>query len=262
MILRMLKFNLILILLFSFTSLGQVTKINNPTQKQISKPTIEILVWNIFGGKKEGFEDDFMSLMDGYDIFLLQEANLAKDLEEILLKSEPSWTHATSFIWNKKKMGVSTGSNIEPNQSTRLLSKNRELGFTTRKTSLIQLFKISGRKEQLMLVNTHAINFRGTKAYKEEIDQIIAVIKDHSGPVIFAGDFNAWKQSRADYLVLKTNEMGFQEVPFQKQRTSSPFNKNLPLDRIFYKGIKLISFDVLDQILSSDHLPLSAKFEF
>lgn len=253
---------LILTLCFTSTSFAEITKINQSQSKVISSNSFEILVWNIYGGKKQGFENDFLSIVESYDFILLQEANLAKELEEVFIKTEPAWTHATSFVWNNKKMGVSTGSNIKPSQSTRLLSKNRELGFTTRKTSLIQLYEISGSKQQLMIVNTHAINFRGTDAYKQEVDQILDAIKSHSGPVIFAGDFNAWKQTRADYLVLQTKNMGFKEVSFQKQRTSSPFNKDLPLDRIFFKGLKLISSDVLDQINSSDHLPLSAKFEF
>jgi endonuclease/exonuclease/phosphatase (EEP) superfamily protein YafD len=239
-----------------------LTQINKFKINELAKDRFQILVWNVYGGKLQGFENDLNTMIKDSDFYLLQEANLTTEMQNVLGQINSGWMHATSFTkLNKVKMGVSTGSLISPINSTPFRSKNRELGFTTRKTSLITTYKIKQNKQNLMIVNTHAINFRGSTAFKEEIDRLVLKMKGHQGPLIFAGDFNTWSKARADYLVTKVVELKLKEVPFKKQRSSSPFDKTLPLDRAFYRGLKLIDSEVLDQIQSSDHLPLKIMFE-
>lgn len=244
-------------------SLGraQITQLNTYHHQKLLKGEFQILVWNIYGGSKDGFQSDASNLMTHADIAIFQEANLASELSDFLKQTDFGWQHATSFKWGKKKMGVATGSQTRPTKITPLKSLHREVGFTSRKTSLALYFNIQGEAHQLLILNTHSINFQTTGVYQKELDHILRLVKNHQGPVILAGDFNSWNLERYQYLIEQTNLHGLDQIKFQKSPTSSPLNKNLPLDHIFYKGLKLKSSEVRDEIESSDHLPLTATFE-
>lgn len=83
-------------------------------------------------------------------------------------------------------------------------------------------------------------------------------------PIILMGDFNDWHLRIHKYLTLKA---GLLEVsqhsasrPFLTFPSTSP---RLPLDRIYYRGLKLDQSEVLggkDWTHLSDHRPILAKF--
>ncbi len=83
-------------------------------------------------------------------------------------------------------------------------------------------------------------------------------------PIILMGDFNDWHQRLHKHLTLK---VGLQEVsqhtgskPYSTFPAASP---TLPLDRIYYRGLKLDHSEVLtgdDWSQLSDHRPVFAKF--
>jgi endonuclease/exonuclease/phosphatase (EEP) superfamily protein YafD len=52
-----------------------------------------------------------------------------------------------------------------------------------------------------MVVNIHAVNFSlGVDVYSKQLLPIGDQIAHHSGPVIMAGDFNAWSRPRMNAL--------------------------------------------------------------
>lgn len=237
-----------------------VSRINSYQYQDLPSGKLKVLVWNVYGGKKDHFVDDFNDLYTQYDLALFQEANLSDDLLDILKNSQFGWEHATSFKWLNTRMGVATGSLHSPTQSIGIKSVNKELGFTTRKTSLLTKFKIQGQSEELAILNVHALNFRGNKAYKQEVDQFFEKLKDHQGPMIVAGDFNTWNKDRLEYLQKRMNELSLTEVDFKESRTKAPIGDKLELDRIFYRGLDLNDSKVLVDIETSDHLPLTIEF--
>ena len=216
---------------------------------------MEYLRW-----KKRWFIEDFIDLSSQYDFLLLQEANLGQELEEVLLTTQRGWEHATSFKWGKTKMGVATGSEVEPQFARRVVSVHREVGFTTKKTSLLSIYSLDNKQNDLLILNMHAINFRGIAAFKDEINQVYQIIKEHQGPIIWAGDFNTWTQARLDYLNSKAGKLNLMQVDFKAGRTTAPIGKGLVLDRVYYREMKVNNAEVLEQIQSSDHIPLSIEF--
>jgi endonuclease/exonuclease/phosphatase (EEP) superfamily protein YafD len=67
----------------------------------------------------------------------------------------------------------------------------------------------------LMVVNIHAVNFSlGVDVYSKQLLPIGDQIAHHSGPVIMAGDFNAWSRSRMNALYHFAREMSLREVRF------------------------------------------------
>jgi endonuclease/exonuclease/phosphatase (EEP) superfamily protein YafD len=67
----------------------------------------------------------------------------------------------------------------------------------------------------LMVVNIHAVNFSlGVDVYSKQLLPIGDQIAHHSGPVIMAGDFNAWSRPRMNALYRFAREMSLREVRF------------------------------------------------
>ena len=57
-----------------------VSRINSYQYQDLPSGKLKVLVWNVYGGKKDHFVDDFNDLYTQYDLALFQEANLSDDL--------------------------------------------------------------------------------------------------------------------------------------------------------------------------------------
>ena len=110
-----------------------------------------------------------------------------------------------------------------------------------------------------MVRNVHAINFRGNKRYFRELERFYELIQHHDGPMIIAGDFNAWNKKRLDKLHKVREELTLEQVPFKRTDKVKSFMGN-HLDFIFYRGMELVEFSVLNDHGLSDHNPLLAQF--
>ncbi|MEO1193533.1 MAG: endonuclease/exonuclease/phosphatase family protein [Pseudomonadota bacterium] len=100
-----------------------------------------------------------------------------------------------------------------------------------------------------------------------QLTQVIAHLRQElppGEPVLLAGDFNDWSELLSDRL---EGELDLQEAGLSANgRHARSFPSLLPvlsLDRIYYRGLALEDFAVLDGPdwrLLSDHLPLKAAF--
>ena len=68
----------------------------------------------------------------------------------------------------------------------------------------------------------------------------------HSGPVIMAGDFNAWSRPRMNALYRFAREMSLREVRFSDDQRRRAFGR--PLDFVFYRGLSVHDASVLSLI--------------
>lgn len=94
--------------------------------------------------------------------------------------------------------------------------------------------------------------------YSKQLDPIGDQIASHRGPVILAGDFNAWSRQRINALQHFAQDAGLQEVEFRVDHRSRAFGR--PLDFIFYRGLTVIDASVL-VTRASDHNPLIVEFQ-
>lgn len=83
--------------------------------------------------------------------------------------------------------------------------------------------------------------------------------------LILAGDFNDWNEQVSRYLAsdLELHEV-FQSMQGHYARTYPSWRPFLPVDRIYYRGVKPVECDCLvyhPWYSLSDHAPLYAKFE-
>lgn len=214
----------------------------------------ELLVWNIQKGQQqEAWQSDFNQVNQNQDLTLIQEG-LTHGLivDSLLQQTEQSYIFGPSFQPRQDIFtGVMTGSRAKSLEAFTVPSKKTEPFTNTPKASLIKV--VSTQDNQMLLViNTHSLNFVSNSSHKSQIKELLPTIKSHSGPVLWAGDFNTWNSERQLHLDRKLESVGLTRVPIAKDP------RGLKLDHIYLRGCQAKSAKVLGHIRSSDHRPLQA----
>ena len=230
-----------------------------PCRETFSKH-INILVWNMYKGRRGGWAEDFRAISEGRDIVLLQEAVVNTRYDPIFTECRNyEWVMAVGHGNRKTKMetGVKTGAIVKSSGQSFLVTPDYEPFLGTPKMLLATTYPVGGGG-QLLVVNIHAINFVSYDKFNRQMRQVIEAIERHEGPVILAGDFNTWNAPRYKGLAEITQALGLIPVPVDRKASMRHFNRHL--DYIFYRGLKFVKAEALSHILSSDHMPLSAEF--
>ena len=220
---------------------------------------IRILVWNVWKGKRGSpWEKDFLSLRSDRDLILLQEAVADPRMTQIFEGQDVQheWHMATSFAWSfsPQPTGVITGASARPRGKKSLRGTEREFFFLTPKVSLSTHYALPGSSEELLVINTHVVNFTTTSSFIRFVEELVTLIEGHRGPLILAGDFNTWNISRWQGLVGILDRLGLEHVGLGQDPRS------LKLDHVFVRGLKVTGAQVRMDIQSSDHLPLLVEF--
>jgi endonuclease/exonuclease/phosphatase family metal-dependent hydrolase len=99
---------------------------------------------------------------------------------------------------------------------------------------------------------------------ERQLEQIIGYIADltQNAPTIVAGDFNDWRNR----LGAPMKEAGFEEVfetlTGSPAKTFPSIRPLLAMDRIYVRGMKIHSAEILHDWMSlSDHLGIAAELE-
>jgi endonuclease/exonuclease/phosphatase (EEP) superfamily protein YafD len=157
-----------------------------------------------------------------------------------------------------KHFGVLTASQHHCNPQHQCLTRTRELGFTTYKTALITEHKLANG-QILTHVNIHAINFVPHMFFKKELRLLWNHLSHRDGPMIISGDFNTWNQTRLKTLLQATTQLQLEPVTYADSRAIKTMLRQ-PLDHIFYRGLTLVTSEVIAIPQISDHNPLIATF--
>jgi len=216
-----------------------------------------VLCWNVY--KKNRENGQFLAFVQSHraDLLLFQEASF-KNGDACMVEGY-SYDAAANIRYKENNFGVLTASQAVAEETKAYLSKHRELFFATHKSLLISRYRLANG-DVLLVVNVHAINFREERAYVEEKSRILTFLENYDGALLVAGDFNAWSRSRSKQLLQTAKRLGMKRVPFGKNDpVKSVFGNQL--DFIFYRKLKLLSYEVPDDGGISDHHPLYAKFD-
>ena len=155
----------------------------------------KLLNWNIYKGKKDGWQKDLKQFVSESDILTLQESYLAKDLRKLLESNQFYWVGAAAYEYKDINAGVLTASLIEPSFSCSL--RKPEPLIRVPKTAMITLYPLSKNQEDLLVANIHMVNFSlGVGAFSSQLEALEEVLVQHKGPIIIAGDFNTWSDKR------------------------------------------------------------------
>ncbi|WP_269450595.1 endonuclease/exonuclease/phosphatase family protein [Xenorhabdus poinarii] len=216
---------------------------------------LSVTIWNIYKQHRPSWHHVLAALIKGSDLILLQEAQTTPALQEFITKSGLVADQVPALSLPQHPSGVMTLASSPPIYCCPLREKEPILRLS--KSSLITVYSLPD-KRQLMVINVHAINFSlGVDVYRRQLNNIGMHISLHHGPVIFAGDFNAWSRQRLDILERFTHRMELKEVYFNDDHRTIVFGK--PLDFIFYRGLKVSQATVVTTG-ASDHNPLRVNF--
>lgn len=229
---------------------------NRESAHQLDSNNITVLNWNIYKGEEKNWAADFRELSDGKDLVIIQEARLNTEVKETLKQQSIHWTLNTGFIVNDEATGVLTGSRVKPVSSCGL--RTTEPFLRLPKTVLVNKYELSGTDEKLLVANIHSINFTlGTEVYGEQINALKAAIADHRGPVIVAGDFNSWSDSRKVIVNTMVDDLSLKAVTYKSKNRVTIFGNEI--DHVFYRGLQTVSSEA-QQVTSSDHNPIKVTF--
>ena len=261
-----------------------LVQIGDQPDKALNPNAFEVLVWNVYkaycenekasGCDTKNWSDDFIHITKQSHIILTQESVLSPIMYEVFeVLSNFQWNFAISFFQdNKHPTGVNTATSTgSKNKPIALRSPDKEGGFTTPKTIMVVYHKIAGQKEELMSVNIHAINVHTLSAFKRHIKQTQDLIKQHNGPIFFAGDFNTHVKSRLKFLnKYFIQKLGFTKVPFKHEKDLTVYLKGKKvgiLDHAYVRGLQVIDSQVFGEnckscnISSSDHKPFKVRLK-
>ncbi|WP_339378898.1 endonuclease/exonuclease/phosphatase family protein [Xenorhabdus sp. BG5] len=248
---------------------GQPVERVFPTSKQLlenaslprGEPLLEhnrelsVAIWNIYKQQRPSWQHVLASLIEKSDLVLLQEAQTTPALLRFITDSGLVADQVPAFALPQHPSGVMTLASSSPVYCCPLREKEPILRLS--KSSLITIYPLPD-KRQLMVINVHAINFSlGVDVYSRQLNNIGMHISLHNGPVIFAGDFNAWSRQRLKILERFARRMQLKEVHFNDDHRTIVFGK--PLDFVFYRELK-VSRAAVVMTGASDHNPLMVNF--
>jgi len=221
--------------------------------------TFTILTWNVYKQNKKhlSFQQYLHQLHQkkGIDLCLMQEAAFS-DQERFTLE-HCAYDAAANLEVKGSFYGVLTASLVESKNAEAYLSEGRESLWGPHKSLLVSTYPLQNGFE-LLILNVHALNFRENRRYARELEHFLLKIKTHSGPVIVAGDFNTWNKARMMKLHELRDRLGLKMVPYESDKIKSFMGHHL--DFVFYKDLKLLDYEVIEEDLISDHNPLIAQF--
>nr|WP_074022921.1 endonuclease/exonuclease/phosphatase family protein [Xenorhabdus eapokensis] len=216
---------------------------------------LSVAIWNIYKQQRPSWQHVLASLIEKSDLVLLQEAQTTPALLKFITDSGLVADQVPAFAIPQHPSGVMTLASSSPIYCYPL--REKEPIFRLSKSSLITIYPLPD-KRQLMVINVHAINFSlGVDVYSRQLNNIGIHINLHNGPVIFAGDFNAWSRQRLKILERFAHRMHLKEVYFNDDHRTIVFGK--PLDFIFYRELKVSRATVV-MTGASDHNPLMVNF--
>ncbi len=229
------------------------------SERALPEKNVKVLIWNVYKGKDPRWEKEFRDIIRGHDLVLLQEAITDHRMPKIWRDdfAKYAWNMAASFHLNPQEAtGVVIGARAESFDLKFVRTKSRELFILTPKIALLSQFKIEGRVEKLMVMNTHSLNFTTTSLFIKSMEEKLQQIEDHKGPLILAGDFNTWNTRRWILLVQMLSQLKLYPVDFAND------TRFFKLDHIFVRGIDVHQNEVLHGFKGSDHTPLEVTLSF
>ena len=228
----------------------QCDKANDLVPK-LAASRFHLITWNVHKGQETGWQEDLERLSKRADFVLLQEATQHQNLSTF-----STALFVSSFSFKDLLSGVKTFTQTQPEWYC---------GGGVAEP-IIQIPKVASimnlpleKGNSLLIINVHLINFEwGISAYQVQLEQLFSFVENHQGPIIMAGDFNAWNEERLNLVNSLIKKYGLNSVALSQDERVRFLG--YPLDYIFMRGVKVVSA-TSEVVTSSDHNPLLMEFE-
>ncbi|MFS1162805.1 MAG: endonuclease/exonuclease/phosphatase family protein, partial [Aeromonas salmonicida] len=170
-----------------------------------------ITVWNLYKGQRKNWREGLDEYAKSQDLVLLQESATRPDMLDWLKAGEFQWQQLQAFTQGGVSFGVMTVAKTP--QAFVCGVRSPEPLLRIPKSGLVSLYPLQGDPDGVLVVNLHAVNFElGMATFREQLNDLTALIRRHQGPVILAGDFNTWSDKREFWLNKLVGELGLQEA--------------------------------------------------
>ena len=227
--------------------------------------SIVIVSWNAQKGQNPRFSSDLARVVIGQrpDFVFVQEARAdLLDTKRIGGHFASSWR----YPWpDGETIGLLTLSYVAPARVQPVPTRFKEFFVTAPKLSLVTEYPLTN-DQRLLAVNVHLLAFErwGTSGIGSQLQDLQAIMEEHVGPIVLAGDFNTWSPKRLDLVQNVVDALNLTEVTgFAPGRRTGDkqasflnwlfgIDEELPLDRVYYRGFTHHSAKVLPYE-SSDH---------
>ena len=210
-----------------------------------------LITWNVHKGQDTGWQEDLERLSKRADFVLLQEATQHQNLNTF-----STALFVSSFSFKDLLSGVKTFTKTQPEWYCG--GGVAEPLIQIPKVASVMSFPLE-KGDSLLLINVHLINFEwGISAYQTQLEQLFSFIENHQGPIIMAGDFNAWNETRLYLVNNLMQKYGLDSVTLSQDERVRFLG--YPLDYIFKRGVK-VARATSEVVTSSDHNPLLMEFE-
>ena len=215
---------------------------------------IHMLTWNIHKQGDAGWDRDLVRFAAGKDLVLLQEAVLSPPLRAILDDEHLRFTMASSFIYGDADIGVLSAAHVSP--VAECTERVVEPWLRIPKSATVSWFALEGTNQTLAVVNVHAINFSlSVSGYRSQFESLVGALRNHDGPILFAGDLNTWTDERWTVVREATAALGLTEIKIADDLRSLFLGHQL--DHVLVRGLDVVTATVF-AVESSDHNPVTA----
>jgi endonuclease/exonuclease/phosphatase (EEP) superfamily protein YafD len=225
--------------------------------RSLDQTRMRLLNWNTQKNTDANIQADLAKLADGVDFILLQESvrnsTAFADLDPAL-----HWSFSPGYQRANVSTGVVTASRVKPLAQCSLT--NYEPWLRSPKATNITEFSLSGTDETLLVINFHMINFTfGLQDIRQQLLQALSLVEQHTGPVIFSGDFNTWRKARRDLVIETLAARNLEPISYTDDYRKRFFG--YALDHTFVRDIRVVA-GTSHLVDSSDHNPTSVMLEF
>ena len=218
---------------------------------KLASSRFNLITWNVHKGQDKGWQEDLDRLSKQADFVLLQEATQHQNLNTF-----STALFVSSFSFKDLLSGVKTFTKTQPEWYCG--GGVAEPLIQIPKVASVMSFPLE-KGDSLLLINVHLINFEwGISAYQTQLEQLFSFIENHQGPIIMAGDFNAWNETRLNLVNNLMQKYGLDSVTLSQDERVRFLG--YPLDYIFKRGVK-VARATSEVVTSSDHNPLLMEFE-
>ena len=223
----------------------------NDLVPKLASSRFHLITWNVHKGQDTGWQEDLERLSKRADFVLLQEATQHQNLNTF-----STALFVSSFSFKDLLSGVKTFTKTQPEWYCG--GGVAEPLIQIPKVASVMSFPLE-KGDSLLLINVHLINFEwGISAYQTQLEQLFSFIENHQGPIIMAGDFNAWNETRLNLVNNLMQKYGLDSVTLSQDERVRFLG--YPLDYIFKRGVK-VARATSEVVTSSDHNPLLMEFE-
>ncbi|TDQ59825.1 endonuclease/exonuclease/phosphatase (EEP) superfamily protein YafD [Mesocricetibacter intestinalis] len=221
----------------------------NPTA--LSQESFRFLVWNLHKGADSGWRELLARLSEKQDFMLLQEVSSGQALERHYADRFPAALYTRTFAYQGEASGLALLAENSPDLYC--AGAEKEPWIMIPKAGNAMRFPLAAN-QSLLVVNLHLINFEWQPtAYRRQLENMMALVARHQGPIIMGGDFNSWNRERTEILRQLAQRYELQEVAFSPDERLRFFGH--ALDHVFVRGLKILQATTL-RTDSSDHNPL------